>query len=68
MQGIDVAQGFEYLKNMARSACPTARTAIVFGSALAKMQAKREVMDDSMRIFDTEAEALAWLERVPALG
>lgn len=31
-----------------------------------KMQAKREVLDDSMQLFDTEDEALAWLERVPA--
>ena len=51
---------------MALSACPTARTAIIFDSALVKMQAKREVLDDTMRTFDSEAEALDWLERVPA--
>lgn len=29
VQTVDVAQGFDYLKGMALSACPTARTAII---------------------------------------
>lgn len=57
VQSINVAQGFDYLKRVAHMACPAARTAVIFGSALTRMQAKRAVMDDSMRVFKNKTEA-----------
>ena len=66
VQSVDVAQGFRYLKHVALAACPSARTAILFDSALTRMQARREVVDHTMRIFESEAEALDWLATVPA--
>jgi hypothetical protein len=40
---------------------PGDRTAIVLQSALASMQSKRIAPEDSMGMFATEEEALAWL-------
>jgi hypothetical protein len=41
------------------------RTAVVLGSALAKMQANRAAISDAVRTFDCMPEALAWLAEVP---
>lgn len=65
VQRAEIAEQFRAVRLMELEHCPSARAALFFRSALARMQAQRVAGDDTTRVFDNEVEALAWLATPP---
>ena len=60
MQSPGIIDGFQRMQVAGRG-LNTGRIALVLDSALARLQAKRAVIDDRIAVFDSESDALAWL-------
>jgi hypothetical protein len=65
VQTPEIAEGFRRMQDAGRGINP-GRVAVVLESALARLQAKRAVVDSRVAVFESEDSALAWLAGQPA--